>query len=376
MRYGYVILFACLALLGLGQAPSPYAARIHASEEDIPEMKLKPIHTSQDAGFFDLITFRGKVFAGTYHNAGKPALVYRAGRDVSKWTLETKIVGAESVYVFAKDAKETTLIFNTERAVRDENQTAWIRKNAAQSWRRINDAPSWTFGLGAGFGLGRLWVGNNNGDVWYSENRGTSWTQGPRVPVDSTAVGFIEFNGKLYAGQNDWKHGDSHLYRLSTDRSRWETVSLPKPPDGKRWWNILGKRGIIWKGHLYMPASYTSARHNSSDGWGKVLRMDKHERFAIVLDVQGGFLSEFAVVKMADRVERLCTPWSNSWSDRANGLHSRLYCTFDGSQWEKCAEFDEPFAWGITSRGANEIFVGTMGVRNTAVKGKIYYQKF
>lgn len=79
---------------------------------------------------------------------------------------------------------------------------------------------------------------------------------------------------------------------------------------------------------------------------------------------------------MADGVERLCAPLSNPWSDRANGLRSRLYCTTDGSNWEKYAEFDEPFAWGITSRGGNELFVGTMGVRNTPVKGKIYYQKF
>ena len=125
-----------------------------------------------------------------------------------------------------------------------------------------------------------------------------------------------------------------------------------------------------------MPADYTNRHHNGSDGWAKIVRMDKNEKIEIVFDVEGGFVHELAVVTMADGVKRLCAPWSNLWSDRANGLRARLYCTSDGTKWVKSAEFDEPFAWGITSRGGNELFVATMGVRNTAVKGRIYYQKF
>lgn len=339
-------------------------------------LNLKPVLTAQDAGFFDLITFRGAIYGGTYHDDGAPALIYRIENDVSESTIEARVEGAESIYVFATDRDQTTLILNTERAVGDGQQTAWVRNNANTHWRRINDESSWRFGLGAGNGLGRLWVGNNDGSVWYSEDHGQTWLAGPPMPKDMTATGFIEFNGKLYAGQLDWGKGDSHLLRLNADKTAWEQVILPTPPDGKRWWTILSKRGIAWNGYLYMPGDYTNSNHNGSDGWAKILRMDKDETFEIVCDVESGFFQELTAVRMNDGVERLVSSWSNLWSDQANGQHSRLYGTTNGTDWERYADFDEPFAWGVTSRGGNELFVGTMGVRNTEIKGKIYYQCF
>lgn len=308
--------------------------------------ELRPLHTSADSGFFTLHAYKGKVFGGTY--GGR---IYRIA--VDEFTLEAEFPDTESVFKIQSLPPDKVLIANLERTIktssvfrRDDEAERWIETGVGADYPEQEK----TMGLGAGAGLGRLWMGVTPyvapavGYVWSSAD-GLSWRKEPGFPASVPRV-FIEFAGRLHTA-TVFGPGRNGIY--AWNGSGWERLyTFPG--------EVGGSRAAKFGNSLYIAAEW------------QIYRISPEGAVSCVIEKpSGSFFGDMASVMLEDGNPALFVGWSKGW--RASGGGAELWRTKDGATWTLHQVFPESECWAVAALGQG-LFVGT---RENDGHGRIYH---
>ena len=303
--------------------------------------ECRPIGSGYSDGFFTLVSFKGKLYAGQFgYGHESQSMLY----SYPPWELVSPGLTGISESICAMQELDGQLFANTE------SSGDIFRSSDGSNWEREYDGENGSIGCGLAVFNGDIYginYRNSQDDHGRIMRRdGGAWTTVYDSGSESMYIReIVAYDGKLYGfavlvGPNQGR------MLVSSDGATWDVQSVPN-----RYF-----RGHVWNGYLWVGST-----NFTSTGEVAVWRFDGSE-FVKMHDGTRRYISD-----LQDHHGRLFAATSNGWKEESGP--SDLLMSPDGeSDWRQICEFSETAVWNMAVLG-DTLYLGTW---HFGVGGSVY----